>query len=317
MAATIRDVAEAAGVSTATVSRALHSDARVTARTRLKVVEAAERLAYRPSAAASRLATGRHGAVAVVAVGGLSAQGAELLSGICAVLAEEGVDCALELCADGAATGVLRGLMGRVDAAVVVGARSSDDGEAGLPVVVIDDVRLEPHRTEAAALAAGHLHAMGYAQVAILGEGTVDAAAAVDALSGRDGLAMLLPPTLVERHGVEAAARAAAALLVGARRPDAIVCTSDRLVRGAHRALLRHNLVPGPDVGLVGLGSEQVLEDLDVTMVMEPLRQLGEEAARAALRLISALPDGTRVASVRPQLAVGSSTLRLRREPAT
>lgn len=326
MSATIRDVAEAAGVSTATVSRALHADARVTASTRLKVEQAAERLAYRPSAAAARLATGRHGTVAVVAPGGLPPGGADLLAGVCAVLAQHDVECALELGCGGAVTGALRDLVGRADAALLLAPVEGvvvDLTSVGLPVVLLGasagDDGVDVDLVESAALAAGHLHAMGYAQVAVLGEGGGNGLSKAEemgrALRGRAGLAALLPPTLVPGGGVEAAARTTAAMLAGSQRPDALVCTSDRLARGAHRALLRHNLAPGEDVGLVGLGTEQVLEELDVTMVVEPLRELGAEGAREALRLLGVLDVAAR-RTLRPQLAVGSSTLRLRRRSA-
>ena len=54
---TIRDVAKAAGVSTATVSRALNEAELVTEATRRKVLEAIERLGYRPNAVARGLTT--------------------------------------------------------------------------------------------------------------------------------------------------------------------------------------------------------------------------------------------------------------------
>src|SRR4051812_41974219 len=61
---TIRDVARAAGVSTATVSRALRADGEVSAATRPRVLAAAERLGYRPDAAARTLVGGRSRLVA-------------------------------------------------------------------------------------------------------------------------------------------------------------------------------------------------------------------------------------------------------------
>ena len=63
---TVAEVAALAGVSPSTVSRVLSGKgiALVSERTRLRVYEAAERLGYRPSAAARALATGRSGTVA-------------------------------------------------------------------------------------------------------------------------------------------------------------------------------------------------------------------------------------------------------------
>lgn len=64
--ATIHDVARAAGVSIATVSRALNGGPRVHDRTRERVLEAAADLDFHPSHAARGLATGRHGTLGVL-----------------------------------------------------------------------------------------------------------------------------------------------------------------------------------------------------------------------------------------------------------
>src|SRR5215831_19389676 len=62
----IDDVARLAGVSTATVSRALRGLPAVAEQTRARVTEAAARLGYVASPHASRLAGGRTGAIGVV-----------------------------------------------------------------------------------------------------------------------------------------------------------------------------------------------------------------------------------------------------------
>jgi DNA-binding LacI/PurR family transcriptional regulator len=62
------DVAEAAGVSQSTVSRALAGDASISERTRLRVEDAAKRLNYQVDANAARLRTGRTGTLAVVMI---------------------------------------------------------------------------------------------------------------------------------------------------------------------------------------------------------------------------------------------------------
>lgn len=66
MVATADDVARAAGVSVSTVSRALSAPQKVAPETRMRVVQAAETLRYRPSRAARDLATGRTDNIALV-----------------------------------------------------------------------------------------------------------------------------------------------------------------------------------------------------------------------------------------------------------
>lgn len=59
MPATLKDVAERAGVSRSAVSRAFTQGASVSPQTRLKIEKAADELGYRPNALASALTTGR------------------------------------------------------------------------------------------------------------------------------------------------------------------------------------------------------------------------------------------------------------------
>src|SRR3979409_2458187 len=62
----ILDVARRAGVSASTVSRSLRGSAKVSDRTRERVLRAAAELEYVPSPAASRLASGRTHAIGVI-----------------------------------------------------------------------------------------------------------------------------------------------------------------------------------------------------------------------------------------------------------
>src|SRR6478752_947528 len=65
-AVTISQVADRAGVSTATVSRVLSGSAVVNAEMAQRVRKAADELGYRPNAAARGLATGSHQTIALV-----------------------------------------------------------------------------------------------------------------------------------------------------------------------------------------------------------------------------------------------------------
>ncbi|WP_077489651.1 LacI family DNA-binding transcriptional regulator [Sinomonas mesophila] len=63
----IEDVAAAAGVSTATVSRAIRGLPRVSPKTRARILETAKELGYVPSSSASRLASGKTRTIGVLA----------------------------------------------------------------------------------------------------------------------------------------------------------------------------------------------------------------------------------------------------------
>ena len=90
--ATIEDVAAAAGVSVATVSRALRGLDNVAHSTREKVELAAAELGYVANPAASKLATGSSKTIMVAVANIAGWFSAQVVGGIEAVLAEAGYD---------------------------------------------------------------------------------------------------------------------------------------------------------------------------------------------------------------------------------
>ena len=91
--ARIEDVAAAANVSVATVSRALRNLPNVAESTRRRVVEIADELEYRADPAATRLATGRSRTVTVVLPHLASWYFSTVIAGAEAVCAEAGYEC--------------------------------------------------------------------------------------------------------------------------------------------------------------------------------------------------------------------------------
>ena len=123
MSITIRDVAQAAGVSTATVSRALRGLPHVDPETRERVRRVAAELDYVVSPSASRLASGRTGTVAVITPFIDRWFFSTVLSGISDVLQESDVDLLVYEVGDPATSPGLpaeRRLRGRVDGVIVV-----------------------------------------------------------------------------------------------------------------------------------------------------------------------------------------------------
>src|SRR4051812_41113206 len=90
--ASIVDVAERAGVSVATVSRALRNHQYVADSTRARVLAAAQALHYVADANASRLASGRSHTIGLLAPVLTSWYTSEIIVGVEEVLAEVGLD---------------------------------------------------------------------------------------------------------------------------------------------------------------------------------------------------------------------------------
>ena len=101
----IMDVARRAGVSPSTVSRSLRGSAKVSAGTRDRVLRAAAELRYVPSPAASRLASGRAGAVGVVVPFAFRWFFTEVLTGLEGPLRDAGYDVRALLVAPAARSG--------------------------------------------------------------------------------------------------------------------------------------------------------------------------------------------------------------------
>jgi LacI family transcriptional regulator len=158
------------------------------------------------------------------------------------------------------------------------------------PVAGVDAVSTENEAT--ARQLASHLAGHGYTRVSFLG----DPEAAPD-VAGRyaglvDGLrAAGLPPPPVVRGAfdIDAGRAAAAELLAGRTRPEAVVCANDELALGVLTAAEEAGLrVPG-DLAVTGWDDVMAARFARLTTVSQPMRELGATAARWLHDLISAL----------------------------
>ena len=152
---TIKDVATAAGVTAGTVSRALRGDPRVIDSTRRRIMEAADRLGYRPNLQARALQTGRTGAIGLSCPSGpwilAHPYFAPLHAGLTAAAAEDSVRVILYtppgngyLERDASNTRVREMLDGRVDGSIIYQAQElapetiTQLQEMGLSVVLMN-----------------------------------------------------------------------------------------------------------------------------------------------------------------------------------
>ena len=328
---TIEDVASAAGVSVATVSRALRGLPNVATATRARVETAARTLDYRPDPHASRLAAGRSRTVAVVVPFINSWYFANLLAGVEAVCADEGYDVLVVTTPRRASrrsgmAGVFE-FDGRVDGMIFVEVALDHDDvndlrrldlgvvTVGQQVAPFSSVSLD--NVEVGRLAVEHLVGIGHSRIGIVAgqaEDPVNFDVPGDRVTGARlalGQAGLrLDPALVAsgQFTVEGGRQAAAALLALRPLPTALFALSDEMAFGALMAARELGIdVPG-DVSLVGVDDHELAAAMGLTTVRQDVVEHGAHAAMMLLHRLAG--DGTHVEhETRPcELVVRQST---------
>lgn len=285
---TIYEVADRAGVSIATVSRALRDSDLVAAATRLRVRQVAEELRFRPSSAGRALAEGLHAANGIVFPDLSGPYYAEVVLGYEEVVAELGRSV-LILATNGranAAEAVLE-LAGRVDGMVIMGRTVGDDvvariADTGVPLVLlarpqvgrIDTVTAD--NEQGARALTEHLLAHGHRDIAFLGDPTQSPDVAGRYAGFRQALGAAAPDPTPCTFDVSAG-HAAATELLTAGQPDAVFCANDEVALGALRAA---EDLGRPDLALTGWDDIIAAHYARLTTVHQSMRDLGATAAR-------------------------------------
>lgn len=303
----LSDVAADAGVSPATVSRAISQPELLSEETLARVRRAAERLGYRPDAAARALASGRSTTIGAVmptldnpifSKALQAMQGSLAQSGYQLLVASHDYNPAAE-------TEAIRMLVSRgVDGLILVGAERAPEavalledsrlpcvmtwcGSPGAPAVVVDN-------EAAGRLVATHLIELGHRRIGVITGATRfndrQRARLAGVRSALDAHGIVLAPVLTcEQPTTLAGGRLGCAqLLELADPPTAIIGGIDLIAIGCMvEAQARGLAVPG-DLSVVGI------DDLDMsahitpalTTVHIPTTGIGAEAADQLLRLI-------------------------------
>jgi DNA-binding LacI/PurR family transcriptional regulator len=310
---TLEDVARAAGVSRATVSRVINGGALVSTKAREAVDEAVARLGYAPNLAARSLVTRRSGVVGVlVPETDLRVFSdpffASAFRGAMDAFADEDTHVILAMSKSGEPSERLLDhlVSRRVDGAVILShhgtrlARAAarlpapvafvgDPDVPGLPFVDLDQVR-------AARLATQRLLDRGCTRIATV-TGPLDMPAGagrrqgfVDALRGAGRRAVAALPGDFTLEG-----GAAAADLLLATHPDVdgIFVASDLMAAGVVQALLRAGRRVPDDVAVVGFDDAVIARQTvpALTTMTNPAHEL---ARRAALMVRTMLDGGSR-----------------------
>ena len=310
----IDDVAKLAGVSTATVSRALRGLPVVSEETRARVAEAASTLGYVASPNASRLAGGRTGSVGVVVPRITRWFFATVVEAAEETLHQAGWDLLLYNLGghERARRRLLhtQALQKRVDAVMLVATPLQNDDftavvglrmpgvtvSAGTPVPGWPSIRIDD--VGAARLATQHLITLGHTRIAHLSGDPHDELAfttPVDRHRGFHsamadaGLAADPDLDLEASFTVGGGERATEELLLRGDPPTAIFAACDEMAMGAMRALRQAHLAVPDDVSVIGIDDHDLAAALGLTTVAQPA---AEQGRLGALTLLQALAGG-------------------------
>jgi LacI family transcriptional regulator len=316
MAVTIKDVAKAANVSVASVSRALNGSSSVTEETRKLVLETARALRYVPHSGARSLSTSRTNTIGVVLPDLYGEFFSELIRGIDVAARRRGLHLLVSSSHGDAAeaAAALRAMSGRVDGLIVM----SPHVDAGflaanlpdtLPIVLLNThdaghqcSSLAIDNYGGAAAMVQHLVETGHRRIVMI-TGPANNFESEERLRGfRETIARLLPGhdqnELTVLHGdfsEESGYRAGHQLQALKRLPDAVFAANDMMAIGCLFALGEAGVRVPRDIALAGF------DDIPTArFVTPPLTTVRVRIAEMGSRALETLafqvenPDGTK-----------------------
>lgn len=325
-ARTVKEIAAAANVSVATVSRALQRPEIVSEATRQHIQEVVKRLGYTPNALARNLRTARTRLIVALLPDIANPFFSEVIRGIEQVAHESGYSVLL---------GETQSSLVREQAyADMVAARQADGiitmshrvpaipMQGRLPVVnaceYVKDHQISSVYVDniaAAGIAVDYLVMLGHRDIAFIG-GPPSSPICVDREQGyrlalqRADIAINSALIAAGDFSIEAGERAIELLLSQRQSFTAVFCSNDEMAIGAMRALSAHGLRVPEDVSVVGFDDIRFARYTTPTLttMAQPKNALGREAMAMLIELLNDpdVPPRKRVLSA--DLVVRGST---------
>ena len=304
----IKDVATEAGVSIATVSRALHGLEHVNEKTRTRILAAAAKLNYSMVGAKKIARDGRSKSVGIVAPQIASWYYAHVINGAEEALREKGFDLLLFNFSK------LKGrerlfshqlLNERVDALIVISfppAETEFETMLGLdiPIALVgmhrnDCISIAIDDVAAAKTVTQHLVNQGHRNIAMM-SGLANDPFSINVQQNRKfGFMQVIAENGLEWNPsrevngdftMTGGSRAMEELLTRPNRPTALFCQTDLMAFGAMQSLRRHGLKVPDDISIVGFDGHEMAEFSDLTTIEQPVELMGELAAKAVMEQI-------------------------------
>lgn len=326
----VRDVAKAAGVSTATVSRALNQPHQVSEELRKHVAAVAAELNYIPDPAARALSsqkTFRVGALIPTIANSIYARFVDALqrrlrrAGYSLVIANYDFDESLEL--EEARALVESG----VDAVLLAGAQRSPDiyellNTRKIPYLLISIYLPDgPHRcvgydnSAGAEAMASYILELGHREIGVIeGPSDISDRAQLRTLGVKNALGsygLTLPPDRITRRSfsVRNGREGLAQLLEAAPEITAVICGNDVLAIGALMEAQSRGLRVPDDLSICGYDGLDIAQEMvpQITTVHVPTAQMGLKAAESIVGILSG-QETPRAVQIETHLVPGGST---------
>lgn len=322
---TIKDIAERAGVSFSTVSKALRDSPLVQNKTKQLILSIAKEMGYQPNIAARSLVSRKSGAIGIVWPSIERAALSSLLTKLNEELENFGYVTLLSISNTESAIETFRRY--QVDAILVFGDRDSIPSDMDLnpmkiPILTYGAASYTPfstvdvNRGQAIRLAVRHLVELGHTHIAYIGEPkTHDPLQAVKIEAFREEITRLghhfESHSILQMNGLEFhdGYTAARSMLDRPVRPTAVISGGIDLTRGFIKAINEQGLTVPHHMSVVSYDNLPQMEDLEIpmTIVGVAISSITAVIAKTIIELIES-PDSIKIVHLEPELVIRSST---------
>lgn len=306
MPVTIRQVADAAGVSPSTVSHALSGNRSVSARTTERIFRVIDELGYRPNQLAASMRAGRTMAIGAIVPDIANPYFGQVIAALERTAGPEGYSVMVgssELDAQLEARHVRSLLDRQVDMIVYLGGTGVanpaliEAATKGCPVVAVDEAfewlpesvaTVTVDNAVGGALAAQHLIGLGHDRLAVLGSSTGLPTAQLRQqgfLEATDRVGVDAWCVTADTYTIEAGREAGGALL--AKHPDVtgVFCANDLLALGLIQVANEIGHRVPDDLSVVGFDDTFLarLVTPSLTTIRQPVQRIGQHAGELAI----------------------------------
>lgn len=328
MGITIREVAKAAGVSIATVSKVINQSPTISEGTATKVQQVMKELNYYPNQRAQNLARQRSNHIALLSPLSscdviASVEFVKIMTGIVRILENKSYTVSIHSATDETGSEILDKLIQqkKIDGVIVMGSILTDKMEQiirdnripyiimGNPAIRTELVCMIQDRVAMGELAAEYINELHGKKVAVCGQSLKNVNWNKIILGLRQKLRCnqiflkreyMAQDGNTEKKGYVMMER----MLLQECSPDFILCENFDVTRGVIKALQKKAMIPGKDVHLLTFGPIEISKTFEypISCIYMDFEKIGENLAKCIISEIKSPDQGIRVKSLNPIL---------------